>query len=312
MTPVNVAGLSGVVDLCSGLHHSCARLTDNSLRCWGYNGSGELGDGTRVDRSSPVVGPSFTNIASLSCGGFPNCVRHPDGTVECWGGGSYGQLGNGSTPASSSAVTVTGLSGVVELDLGEDHSCARLSDGTMRCWGYDAQGEIGDGTSGTIRPLPVFVGGLAGATQITAGRSATCAVLADMTARCWGLNNFGQVGDGTMGTNRLVPTAVVGLTGVLEIDSGNSHTCARVADSTVRCWGVAGTIGDGTTASARTTPTAVVGLGPVLEVVAGNVHTCARLADGSVRCWGDNSQGQCGDGTSGAPRSTPVMVVGLP
>ena len=123
-------------------------------------------------------------------------------------------------------------------------------------------------------------------------------MLGDGTARCWGNNWFGQLGDGTT-TERHTPVAVSGLSNAVAIAAGNYHTCAVLGDGTARCWGRNdyGQLGDGTTTE-RHTPVAVSGLTNAVAVSAGGDHTCAVLSDGTARCWGDNSDGQLGDGTT--------------
>ena len=148
------------------------------------------------------------------------------------------------------------------------------------------------------------------AARLAAGQSHTCAVENDRTARCWGSNSFGQLGDGTT-TPRSTPAPVSGVTGAVAVAAGSSHTCALLGDGTVRCWGKNddGQLGDGTT-TARSTPVAVPGLRGVTALTAGLTHSCALLIDRSARCWGDNSVGQLGDGTTWE-RSTTVAVGGL-
>ena len=149
-------------------------------------------------------------------------------------------------------------------------------------------------------------------TQISLGRAHSCARLTTGAARCWGANESGQLGDGTV-TARRSPVAVSGLvSGVAQVAAGGAHTCARLATGAARCWGAngAGQVGDGTTVNRRV-PTAVSGLGAgVAQVMAGGAHTCARLTVGTLRCWGTNGSGQLGDGTLVA-RKVPVAVTGV-
>ncbi|MDW8403002.1 lipase/acyltransferase domain-containing protein [Chloroflexus sp.] len=146
--------------------------------------------------------------------------------------------------------------------------------------------------------------------QIAAGGEHTCGLTNTGLVYCWGLNWFGQLGDGT-GTDRLTPVAVSGLSGAVTITAGEYHTCAVLGDGTVRCWGDngAGQLGDGTTID-RLRPVAVSGLSGAVAIAAGNAHTCAALNDGAVRCWGYNGDGQLGDGTT-IDRLRPVAVSGL-
>jgi hypothetical protein len=136
----------------------------------------------------------------------------------------------------------------------------------------------------------------------------TCALLSDSTAKCWGNNEAGQLGDGTTST-RSTPVSVSGLSKAIAIAAGWNHTCALLNNGTVKCWGHNdhGQLGDGTTANKRT-PVSVLGLSNAVAIAAGGAHTCALLSDGTVRCWGRNYYGQLGDGTND-DKITPVSVL---
>jgi len=216
------------------------------------------------------------------------------------------------TPAAVSAtpVAVRGLSGATALAAGGAHICALLQTGTVQCWGRNFAGQLGDGTSGGSRATPVAVRGLSGVTVLVAGSAHTCALLQTGTVQCWGLNDNGQLGDGTT-ANRATPVAVRGLSGVTALAAGGAHTCALLQTGTVQCWGsnFSGQLGDGTTTD-RLTPAVVSGLSGVTALAAGWDHTCAVLQTGTVQCWGSNFSGQLGDGTT-TDRLTPVAVSGL-
>lgn len=306
------AGTFEALQLALGGRHSCARLANGSVRCWGNNALYELGDGTTISRLSPTEVLGLSDAVELVAGGYHNCARSSDGAVRCWARNDDGKLGDGSTEPRPSPTEVPGLSDVVELEAGGYHVCARMSDGTVRCWGRNDIGQLGDGTT-IPRTTPTEVPGLNDVAELAAGIDHTCARLGDGTVRCWGNNAYGEVGDGTPVFTRPSPTEVSGLTGVVELAAPvmGQHTCAALSDGTVRCWGRndAGQLGDGTN-TGRTTPTEVPGLVGVVELAAGTDYTCARLGDGTVRCWGANDGGQLGDGTT-TPHWRPAEVPAL-
>jgi len=318
-TPTCAPGCQSVSDatcldaafLDTGHNHACMVLSDATLRCWGANEYGQLGDGsTSGSRNYPVTVAGQSGVTKVTAGESFTCLLKNTGAVSCWGRNDYGQLGNGTTVGTLAPVTVTGLStGVAALAAGSVHTCALLSDGTARCWGLGISGQLGNGTT-TGSSVPVVVSGLAGVTSLVSGMVHTCARLGDGTLRCWGANGSGQLGNGTT-SNASTPVTVSGLTGILEVSAGNYHTCAVLEDHTAWCWGQNSNsqLGDGTYTH-RSTPVAVAGLTGAIAISGGDQHTCARLDTGSLRCWGANWYGQLGDGTE-TDRTYPVAVSGL-
>ena len=187
--------------------HTCALLSDGTAKCWGYNGYGQLGDGTTSNRYIPVSVSGLTNAVAIASGAYHTCALLSNGTAKCWGLNNYGQLGDGSTSNRYTPVSVSGLTNAVAIASGEYHTCALLSDGTAKCWGRNNYGQLGDGSTSN-RYIPVSVSGLTNAVAIASGEYHTCALLSDGTAKCWGLNNYGQLGDGTTDT-RYTPTNVL-------------------------------------------------------------------------------------------------------
>ena len=288
--PVSVVGLTNVVGLGIGIYrHSCARINDGTVKCWGLNDYGQLGDDSTTERNTPVSVSGLTNVVQISAGISHSCARLSDGTVKCWGRNHVEQLGDGSNMNRHTPVSVSGLTNVVQISAGGYHNCARLSDGTVKCWGYNPFGELGDGTN-MQRNTPVSVSGLTNVVEVRSGRYKSCARINDGTVKCWGLNDYGQLGDGST-TNRNTPVSVSGLTNVAGISVGYYHTCARFQDGTVKCWGRGddyGQLGDGSSTNSLTPVSVDLGTGrTVVELSSGSYyHTCARLDDASIKCWG--------------------------
>lgn len=245
-----------MVDVGSG--GACALLTAGGIKCWGWNGYGQLGDTTTTNRSTPVLVSSVpSGVVAVSVGGDAHsCALDSSGGVWCWGANWNGQLGDGTTTTRTSPVQVSGLSsGVKQIAMGAEHTCALTTDGGVKCWGKNAEGELGDTTT-TGRTTPVSVSGLSsGVASIGAGKYHTCVVLDSGEVKCWGGNWSGQLGDGTT-TDRTAPTSVSGLSsGITSVEGGNTHTCVVTTTNSVKCWGEnnSGQLGDGTTTN-RLTP----------------------------------------------------------
>jgi alpha-tubulin suppressor-like RCC1 family protein len=260
---------------------------------------------------SPTLVEGLTpDVDALALGGAHTCALHRGGRVSCWGGNDGAQLGDGSSVDRHTPRQVPGLDRVVQLSASSQLTCALREDATVWCFG-ELRSE-----GGVRSAVPVRFEGLAGVAQVGLGPEHHCVLLTDGTARCWGSNLRGQLGDGTT-IDRSTPTPVLGLTGAVELAVGASFSCARLRDGTVSCWGYngGGTLGVGSTAEAVTTPAPVVGLRGVSRVAAGEFHACALHGDGAVACWGSRRWSQIGDGFSGIgehqTQPSPVTVPSL-
>lgn len=242
-TPVDVTGLQGgVVAISAGMLHSCAVLQDGGVRCWGGNAEGALGDGTAIDRTTPVPVHGAPAAQAVVAGGGVSCLLSRDGGVQCWGANSAGSLGDGTHTNRAVPGPVSGLnSGVTAIALDYRHACALTTAHDLYCWGVAGWGQLGTRVDGANSPVPVRVDGVAGRVlTMSTGHSQTCAILDDHTARCWGLNSDGEIGDGTTEL-RGRPVSVAGFdaTNVAVAAGGTFEqffTCARSATS-IQCWG---------------------------------------------------------------------------
>jgi regulator of chromosome condensation (RCC1) repeat-containing protein/Regulator of Chromosome Condensation (RCC1) repeat protein len=301
---VNVSSVS------AGAVHACVRTAAGAALCWGYNDIGMVGDGTRIDRRSPVqVTGLGSNVADVQAVWDHSCALTNGGSVKCWGHNGDGELGDGTLIRRLEPVQVTGLnSGVQQISLGFDSGCALLNTGAIRCWGYNGNGQLGDGTR-TTRKTSVKVDNISDAVQISAGWDHTCAVLSGGGLQCWGGNDHGEIGDGTK-HDRLKAVDVPGLTsGVAAVSAGFDHTCALLNTGSVKCWGnnKTGELGNGNTTN-QLSPVDVAGLSNVDSISAGANHTCVVTSTGGAKCWGANESGELGDGTT-KMRTSPVNVV---
>jgi alpha-tubulin suppressor-like RCC1 family protein len=303
-----------ITSIAAGGMYTCALTSDGAVKCWGENGSGELGDGTTTNRSTPgdVIGLS-SEVIAVSAGMYHTCVITSSGGVKCWGNNGFGELGDGTTTNSSSPVDVIDLSsGVIAISTGGNHTCALTSGGAVKCWGYNYAGELGDGTT-TNSSSPVDVKDLSsGIIAVAASGAHSCALTSTGAVKCWGHNSSGQLGDTTT-FDRYTPVNVEGLSsGVTAISAGSHSTCALTSGGGVKCWGenTHGQLGDGTIFY-RYSPVEVLNLTSVVTAISeGYEHTCVLTANGGIKCWGYNQYGQLGDG--GIIEShTPVDTVGL-
>ena len=295
----------------------CARLSNGTVRCWGFEEDGSLGNGAAgaptgrpvTVRNESDTGP-LTGVTQVAVGRTFACALLATRQMRCWGDNSVGQLGAGVlAPDSNLPVVVrnvadTGpLTGATQISASFATVCARLTSGQARCWGL---GPVGDGTSGGSS-LPTVVssgaGPLVGVMQVSAGVGHSCARFTSTQVTCWGFNESGEIGDDTTDDafNAVPVKGLDGdgvLQGVTEIEAGDDVTCARMGTGRALCWGdnADGQLGDGTLEDS-TVPTAVQDvtgdddLRNVASVAPGDEGACARLASGQVRCWGSEVLG---------------------
>ena len=337
--------------------HFCAVRRGGALKCWGKNDAGQLGLGDTLDRgdasgemgaSLPGVNLGGGRVLAVAPGGFHTCALLESGSVKCWGQNTHGQLGLGDTAnrgdgagemgTSLPAVDLGAGRTAVAIASGHVHSCALLDDSSVKCWGRSDFGQLGQGDtasrgdqSGEMGDnLPAISLGTAStvgnrAATLAANGKMTCALLEDATLKCWGRNDFGQLGlgdtasrgdgAGEMGTS--LPSIALGVTDghtkPIALAVGHQHVCALLNGGKVKCWGQndEGQLGLGDTSnrgdgagemgiSGQGTDLLAASITGALAVKAGDWHSCAILdgATSTMKCWGSNAFGQLGLGNT--------------
>ncbi|MFN8559809.1 MAG: hypothetical protein U0531_21495, partial [Dehalococcoidia bacterium] len=271
---------------------------NGTVRCWGNNGDGRVGDGTTNHSSTPVSVTGITNATAITVGGNYTCAVIKGRTVRCWGNNSDGQLGDGTTTSSSTPVAVTGITTAMAITAGESHTCALLSGGAVQCWGDNRFRQLDP--SGADHTTPVSIPGVTTATAISAGRIHTCAVLSGGGVHCWGNTSNGRLGGPTTATTSASGIDVSLAGAATAVSAGGGHTCAVLSSGAVQCWGgnTSGQLGNGAATRNSLPPVAVTGITTATAVTAGDEHACVLLNTGAVRCWGANAVGQLGNGAA--------------
>ena len=199
--PGEVVGINNAAKVSAGLDHTCALLTTGTIKCWGDNTRGALGDGATTNSATPVAVSGITHAVQVDLGQEHTCALLADGHVQCWGYNDFGQLGDGNTTDSSVPVTVAGVSGARAISTDPATTCAIVAEGSVLCWGTGQTGELGDGTWTDSLP-PRAVVGITDATAIGGHDGTTCVSLTDESLRCWGWNSAGTLGDGEQARTR--------------------------------------------------------------------------------------------------------------
>jgi alpha-tubulin suppressor-like RCC1 family protein len=263
-----------------------------------------------LDLTGPDSVLDGEQVLAISAGGQHTCVVMEAGGVICWGRFHF----NAGFILYSTPKAILGLEyPVTAVTTGFFHSCALMNNGGVKCWGLNSSGQLGNGVATSSIDTALAVVGLeSGVAAIRAGNNHTCALLNSGGVKCWGDNDYGQLGNGD-NTDSNVPVDVTGATsGVSAITAGATHTCLVTTEGGARCWGRnnRGQLGDDTNTD-RNTPVSVFGLTSGLAAIeAGAVHTCALQNNSGLVCWGRNANYQLGDGTT-TDRKAPVSVLGL-
>jgi len=283
------------------------------LYAWGggVTNSGQLGDNTIANKSSPTQVGALTTWASVNAGSSHSTSIKTNGTLWAWGLNYNGQLGDGSRTYRSSPVQVGALTTWAQTSAGGNFTAAIKTDNTLWTWGSGLDGRLGQ-SSGLSRSSPVQVGALTNWSTVAAGGFHAVAVKTDGTLWAWGRNSAGQVGDGTA-SGRNSPVQVGALTSWYFISAGEAVSFAVKTDGTLWAWGAGaiGQLGDNTTVS-KSSPIQIGALtnwstvsNPVKQT-----HTVAVKTDNTLWSWGQNEDGQLGQGDV-VNRSSPVQIGSL-
>ncbi|RYD95698.1 MAG: hypothetical protein EOP50_07605, partial [Sphingobacteriales bacterium] len=266
---------------------SCAIMPDRTVRCWGRNGWGSVGDGTTVERHTSVPVPGLTNIIAGAGGDNGNCALQLGGQVFCWGAYPGGQ---NNTP-----IAITGASDAVSLSISGGTGCFVTTSGQVKCFGNNNYGQLGNGTTNNSSS-PVLITSLSSMLKVASGSESTCALRSDGAVFCWGKNDDGELGDGT-NSQRTTPTPVSGLSnGVIDIAGNSNLTCALMTDNSTRCWGRFRWA-----ITTFNTPQNMNAMSGMKTITAGNQMSCGLTLGNQVKCWGSNTHGAPGNGNIMSP-----------
>jgi alpha-tubulin suppressor-like RCC1 family protein len=213
-TPVQLPAFSTntVTAVSAGAIHSLALTADGRVWAWGYNGNGQLGDGTSTSRNTPVQAMVVGRVVQIAAGDH-SLVRSSDDAFWAWGYNASGQLGDGTTSSRVIPIRAPFPPGGVTVAAGNASSLATALEGGVAvtlAWGANGNGQLGDGST-TPRLLPAAVSGLENAFSLAEGEQHSLAIGLDGSVWSWGHNGYGQLGNGGR-TDASIPAQVPGLT----------------------------------------------------------------------------------------------------
>ena len=313
--PTVIAGLDAVVAVALGESHGCASGLDGTVRCWGSNEYGALGNGGAGEGSpTPVAVPGLAGVTQLVAHGHQTCAL-ANGQVWCWGDR------HARVPTA-----ISGLADVRQVALGEHHGCARLDSG-VSCWGANDHGQLG--SPGEPAGL-VAVPGLGPVDEIAAAGDYTCARTAGVV-RCWGDGDAAQLGRPDR-KDSPSPRPIDGLADATALALGPAHACALRSSGAVACWGgsdrspfgyprtcpegqTGQNLSPGTSGVMQVycaAPMPVDGLADVVALVHGETHACAQTRAGALQCWGGGGYGELGNRDHGNRDSAAPIAVSFP
>ncbi len=315
--PVDTFGqTTGLKIISSGGSHNCSiKNLDGSLWCWGNNEDGQLGNGETGVRTSPTaISTDLWQV--VITGDTHSCGIDENGALHCWGKNDSGQVGNGSTLIQTEPAAISANTDWRDVSLGSIHSCAiKNTDDSLWCWGSNTSSQLGHPPTNSKRPSKLIKTNADETTteqwNTTAnGNSHTCAIKkADQSLWCWGGNDKGQLGQGSISTLLSEPTEVATGGQWSSIAANGDHSCAIKDDNSLWCWGSnsAGQVGGNSSEAIINTPTAIT-IGSIWNKISlGTEHSCGIKADDTLWCWGDNTHSKLGDNTT-KPSLIPLHI----
>lgn len=324
LAPATVPGIWSVVALAAGDSHTLALRADGGVWAWGFNGSGQLGDGTTTDRDEPAPVPGLADATQVAAGETVSVALRADGSVWTWGGNANGELGRGTVGVADGTPAATAIAQATAVAAGYQFALALRRDGSVLAWGDNTYGQLGRGLGSVANDAtPTAVPGLSDVVAIAAAGWTGVALLRDGSVRTWGYGGYGELGDGLVHDGAEQPDSVAAPATVADIGGGGAlgsiaalaagtdHVLALRRDGTVVGWGydADGELGDGGAAVQQWAPVAAAGLTGVVEIGA-STSSFARKEDGSVWAWGPNWRGQLGVGDRDG-RHEPTQLAGL-
>jgi alpha-tubulin suppressor-like RCC1 family protein len=281
-------------NIAAGEYYSLVLCTDGTVRTFGSNVSGQLGDSTVDNKNVAVLVKGLSGVIAIAGEGNRSIALKNDSTVWGWGLNYNGQIGDSSNFNRSVPVRVYGVSEVIAIAAGTYHSMALKKDGTVWMWGSDQFGQLGNGIGSSW--TPVQVNGLSGVTAIAATGYSSFALKNDNTLWAWGYNLAGELGIGNNSPSNL-PVQVSGLSNITAVTGTFANVYAIKNDGTVWAWGsnTYHQLGNNIDFSSNI-PRQVIGISGVKTITGGFQHSLALKNDGTVWAWGNNSAGQLGNG----------------
>ncbi|MWV45973.1 hypothetical protein GRF59_20350 [Paenibacillus sp. HJL G12] len=236
--PQRITGLNDVISMSSRMgYHALALKNDGTVWAWGLNNAGQVGDGTMEIRTAPVQVSGLSDVVAVSAGGYHSLALQKDGTVWAWGYNGEGELGNETLTDSPVPVQVHGLTRIKAISAGNYHNIALDEDGHIWTWGRNSNASLGPGFNGYRQPLAQLMDKMNNVKAIQAGMYHSLFQLEDGTVMAFGLNNYGQLGNGESTGSAANPVKTMNLTGVKGLAAGGFSSYALTADGKVWGWG---------------------------------------------------------------------------